>query len=114
MGEIKNKEALVRKILEMKPKSKDSDALLLAIFWAKEIGDFELNGPTPLTAKQFLQRLAMGDTSNPISIWRCRQKLQEKYELLRGDKYQVRQKHSKKVKEEIIKWDDPENQKELF
>ena len=85
---------------------------LLAIIWNQELGGSDAT--EKMTAFELLCLLSRKELSNPVSLWRCRQKIQEEDEKLRGSKWKARQEHSKNVVGEIKSWDAPENQSELF
>ena len=94
---IKGLEKRITWILENKPKTQDNDDLLCAFIWMKDVGGKEKG--TYITATAFLIRFSMGDFVNPASIIRCRRKIQEKREDLRGtpEVWENRSKHSMKV-----------------
>ena len=99
---IRALEDKVRGVLLSHPESRDNDQLLVSIIWMNDVG-----GPDnckAMSAWELLKLNSRKKLSNIVSIWRCRQKLQELYPELRGDKWDDRQKHSKKVKNEIKKW----------
>ena len=109
---IKNVKKKVTEVLERHPQSRDNDMSLLAIVWNDELGGKIVT--ENMTAFELLSLLSRKELSNPVSLWRCRQKVQEENESLRGDKWKARQEHSKNVVEEIRSWDVPDNQGELF
>ena len=109
---IKNVKQKVTKVLQKHPQSRDNDMSLLAIVWNDQLGGRDVTDN--MTAFELLCLLSRKELSNPVSLWRCRQKIQEEQELLRGDKWKARQEHSKNVLEEIKSWDAPENQGNLF
>ena len=109
---IKNVKKKVTEILENHEPSRDSDMQLLAIVWNEECGGKEITDT--MSAFELLCLLSKKELSNPVSLWRCRQKIQEENESLRGEKWKSRQEHSKNVVEELRTWDVPENQEELF
>ena len=109
---IKNVKKKVTEVLERQPQSRDNDMSLLAIVWNDELGGKDITGT--MSAFELLCLLSRKEISNPVSLWRCRQKVQEENESLRGDKWKARQEHSKNVVEEIRSWDVPDNQGELF
>ena len=109
---IKNVKNKVTEILEHHPQARDNDMSLLAIVWNIELGGKEVS--ENMDAFQFLCLLSKKELSNPVSLWRCRQKIQEENESLRGEKWKARQEHSKNVKEEIRTWDVSDNQMELL
>ena len=109
---IKNVKKKVTEVLEKHPQSRDNDMSLLAIVWNDQLGGKIIT--EDMTAFELLCLLSRKELANPVSLWRCRQKVQEENESLRGDKWKARQEHSKNVVEEIRSWDVPDNQGELF
>ena len=109
---IKNVKKKVTEVLERHPQSRDNDMSLLAIVWNDELGGKDATDT--MSAFELLCLLSRKEISNPVSLWRCRQKVQEENESLRGGKWKARQEHSKNVVEEIRSWDVPDNQGELF
>lgn len=109
---IKNVKNKVESILSTYEEARDCDMKLLAIIWNQELGGSDAT--EKMTAFELLCLLSRKELSNPVSLWRCRQKIQEEDEKLRGSKWKARQEHSKNVVEEIKSWDAPENQSELF
>ena len=109
---IKNVKNKVEKVLKDFPHTRDNDMALLSIIWNIELGGKEVS--ENMDAFQFLCLLSRKELSNPVSLWRCRQKIQEENPELRGEKWKSRQEHSKHVVEEIRNWDVPDNQMELL
>ena len=109
---IKNVKQKVTQVLTKHPQSRDNDMSLLAIVWNDQLGGRDVTDN--MTAFELLCLLSRKELSNPVSLRRSRQKIQEEQELLRGDKWKARQEHSKNVVEEIKSWDAPENQGNLF
>ena len=116
---IKNVKNKVTETLKRHKTARDNDMQLLAIIWNQEVGGKDK--AEKMTAFDLLCLLARKELSNPVSLWRCRQMVQQNDESLRGEKWKARQEHSKDVVEEIKSWDAPvdkddipENQGELF
>ena len=109
---IKNVKKKVTKVLQKHPQSRDNDMSLIAIVWNEQLGGRDVTDT--MTAFELLCLLSRKEISNPVSLWRCRQKVQEENESLRGEKWKARQEHSKNVKEEIRTWDVSDNQVDLF
>ena len=109
---IKNVKKKVTEVLERQPQSRDNDMSLLAIIWNEELGGKDITDT--MTAFELLCLLSRKELSNPVSLWRCRQKVQEENESLRGKKWKARQEHSKNVVEELRTWDVSDNQMELL
>jgi hypothetical protein len=94
---IKKVEEIVTEILTNSEKARDNDELLCALVWRKQVGhriDY-------LTVLEFLQKMAAGKFHKAESIMRCRRKLQELHEDLRGKKYEKRRRNMSKVKDEL-------------
>lgn len=93
----------VRVLLERCPETRDNDNLLISDFWKAEM---IYNKNEVLYTLNFLDLFARGDFTNPESIRRCRQKLQEENPALRGTNYKQRQKEQESVKKELKEWDE--------
>lgn len=91
---LKNK---IEKLLRNVPHLRDSDSKLISTIWYNE-SEHSLND---ITAFKFLQNYCAGYYTNPESIRRMRQKLQENFPELRGKSYKARQTKSLKIKQEI-------------
>ena len=98
---IKKLEDKIRSILVKHPETRDNDAMLTSFVWMYEMGASKLKS---ITAWEFLTLHSRNKLVNARSIRRCRQKIQEHDEDLRGEKWEERQRHSKNVKEEIKNW----------
>ena len=72
--------------LNTDPRTRDDDNLLIAKIW---YGEYK-NSDVPSDVIQFLKMFANGDLTSPESIRRCRQKLQEEFQGLRGNSYMAR------------------------
>lgn len=96
--QIKNKAELVKKLLQKNPHLRDDDNKLIATIWWNEI---KKAGTDPSPYKPLLDMFAQGKLSNPESIRRVRQKLQENESELRGNMYSIRHKEQEKVKSEL-------------
>tara|TARA_Y100000593_G_scaffold95130_1_gene200443 strand:- start:13973 stop:14290 length:318 start_codon:yes stop_codon:yes gene_type:complete len=98
---IRNTEDKVKAMLQKHPETRDNDQKLVSFVWAYFIG---FDRCKEMTAWELLTMISRKELPNIVSIWRCRQKLQEHLPELRGEKWEERQKHSKKTKEEIKEW----------
>jgi len=58
-----------------------------------------------MTAFQLLAMLSRGELSNYRTISRCRSKVEETREDLRGKNYESRQRYQAQVKKELVEWD---------
>jgi hypothetical protein len=92
----------IEELLVALPHCRDDDNRLIANIWQKELlsicGD---EGYSKLSGQELLGLYAKHKLSNPESIRRMRQKIQELQPLLRGKSYKARQKHQGKVKQQI-------------
>ena len=91
----------VRDLLFKHPETRDNDQMLVSLTWFYHIGRDEVKS---LSAWDLLTKLSKNKLPNAESIRRCRQKLQEHDEDLRGKKYKERHKLECEVKEEIKNW----------
>jgi hypothetical protein len=81
---------------------RDDDHRLIANIWQKELLEqMGLDKYKSLTAQELLGIYAKHKLSSPESIRRMRQKIQEIQPLMRGSKYQDRQRYQGEVKKEI-------------
>lgn len=67
-------------------RTRDDDNLLIAKIWYAEYK----NTSVPNDVIEFLKMFATGNLTSPESIRRCRQKLQEEYQGLRGKSWSAR------------------------
>lgn len=99
MIELKDTKQKVKSLLINFPHLRDSDERLIATYWMKEAGSKD--ALDNMTATQFLKNFVSGAYTNPESIRRVRQKLQEEDETLRGENYFKRQKSKENVRNQI-------------
>jgi hypothetical protein len=92
-NEVKNR---VRNILETNKEARDCDRLLISIIWSEDSRYIE-------DKKEFLDMLINGELTSPETIRRCRQRLQEENETLRGYKYKLRKQLGEEVRNTISK-----------
>ena len=90
---MKNK---IEQLMLNYPKAMDDDNFLQALVWKGELG-----ANPNMSAMDFLRMYAAGAFTSPETIRRCRQKLQEEYPHLRGNKYKIRHDHQEKWKEDF-------------
>lgn len=100
INKIKNIKPKVKDLLKSHPHLRDNDNALMANIWWSEM---DSEGRSYATAFGFMDSFSQGMFTNPESIRRCRQKVQEQNPELRGTTYKERQKLSKEVKYEIGK-----------
>ena len=93
---IKKVEDIVIDVLQNVPRARDDDQALCALVWRKQIAH-NINN---ITLLEFLQKLAEGKYHKASSLIRCRRKVQELHEDLRGFMYDKR----KKALKEFEKW----------
>ena len=98
---IKNLEDKIRDILIKHPETKDNDQMLVSLTWFYHLGRDTVKS---LSAWDLLTKLSKNKLPNAESIRRCRQKLQEHNDELRGKKYNERHQLECEVKQEIIEW----------
>ncbi|MEC7753837.1 MAG: hypothetical protein VYB44_07390 [Bacteroidota bacterium] len=87
----------VERLLKAKPHLRDSDDKLIANIWYNDAGICENNN---MTAVEFLNLVADGRLTNPETIRRSRQQLQEQNPGLRGESY-VERKTKKQEKARV-------------
>jgi len=96
MQVIKKKD-LIYKLLLNNPRFRDNDQALISHIWSLEIPNLQnVDGAYVLTL------LANNQLSNPVSIWRTRQKVQQEIPALRGALYNKRHAAAEIVKKEIV------------
>ena len=95
---------IVEKLLWNHPHLRDDDNKLLATVYWHRASVLDFDGIELEVIKRFLQVLADGDLPNFESIGRCRRKLQEESEFLRGELYNERHKNQERVKEDLRLW----------
>jgi hypothetical protein len=88
---------LIIKLLTKHEHLRDNDTALIANIWYRE---FDAEQKT----YDFLKAFADGKLTNPESIRRARQKVQEEMPELRGKSYQIRHKEEKNFKEKVINY----------
>lgn len=84
--DLKTNKEKVELLLLTNASLKDDDNKLIATFWFQELRD-KINF---MKGFDFLKHFADGNLTNPETIRRIRQKLQEKNPALRGEKYNNR------------------------
>jgi hypothetical protein len=77
----------MKKILEQFPEYRDNDLALIADIWANDLKKLGYS----IDLQTFFNMLELGNLTNPETIRRTRQKLQQRYPELRGANYNVRQ-----------------------
>jgi hypothetical protein len=92
----------IEAILAEVPHCRDDDNRLIANVWHNELlSQHGEEGYGRLSGHEVLGTFAKHKLSNPESIRRMRQKIQELQPLLRGKTYKARQRHQSQVKKEI-------------
>lgn len=92
---VSKHEKKIIEFLEKYPPLRDNDSRLVANMWNTEIN---LGG---LSANEFLNLLSANKISSPESIVRCRRKVQELNEHLRGKDWDKRHKKQKEVVDDL-------------
>jgi len=88
----------VRDLLITFPKCRDDDSILLANIWYEEAKELKLE-----RTHQFLEALINKKLSNPETIRRCRQKIQEEIPSTRGNNYIYRKTRGEHIRKNIVK-----------
>jgi len=96
--EIKSVKDVVERLLFEQPATRDNDRLLMFKVWAEQ--NPSLRNPFYRLFK-FADDFIKGRYYDPESIRRSRQKAQEKYPELRGEKYWERHKEEVVVRENV-------------
>ena len=86
----------VKSILEVNKEARDCDRVLISIIWSEDSWFIR-------DKKDFLDMLINGGLTSPETIRRCRQRLQEEIETLRGYKYKLRKQLGEEVRATISK-----------
>jgi hypothetical protein len=94
---LHNKEVIID-LLTNKEHLRDNDQALIANIWWREL---VTQGKDKSTAFEMLKVFSEGKLSNPESIRRARQKIQEEQPELRGQSYRVRHREQDNVKEQL-------------
>ena len=90
---------LVKHYLTTTPRHRDNDNSLIATIWAKECGG--MSAITNISAYEFLKMFSEKKLTNPETIRRARQRIQQENPELRGETYFERQQEAKYVKQNI-------------
>ena len=99
---MKHLEIIVTDVLKTNPKARDDDHILAGAIWIRELGGSDIAREMGLW--EFMRMFMTHDVSNFESIIRCRRKIQELNEDLRGAKYEFRHNRQGEVKEQIKNW----------
>jgi hypothetical protein len=94
---LKQAKDKVKALLVKSPHLRDDDNKLIATYYYHESQSNLLK----ITALDFLHEFADGKFTNPETIRRCRQKLQEEYPELRGKLWHEKQHAGNEVKKEV-------------
>ena len=94
---LKQAKDKVKALLIKSPELRDDDNRLIASYYYHE-SEYNL---LKITALDFLSDFAEGKYTNPETIRRCRQKLQEQYPELRGKLWEEKQCAANEVKKEV-------------
>ena len=94
---LHNKEIIID-LLTNKEHLRDNDQALIANIWWREL---VTQGKDKSTAFELLKGFSEGKLSNPESIRRARQKIQEEQPELRGESYRARHREQDNVKEQL-------------
>ncbi len=94
---LHNKDVIID-LLTNKEHLRDNDQALIANIWWREL---VTQGKDKSTAFEMLKVFSEGKLSNPESIRRSRQKIQEEQPELRGTSYRARHREQDNVKEQL-------------
>jgi len=94
---LHNKDVIID-LLTNKEYLRDNDQALIANIWWREL---VTQGKDKSSAFEMLKVFSEGKLSNPESIRRSRQKIQEEQPELRGKSYRERHKEQDNVKEQL-------------
>ena len=94
---LHNKDVIID-LLTNKEHLRDNDQALIANIWWREL---VTQGKDKSTAFEMLKVFSEGKLSNPESIRRARQKIQEEQPELRGESYRARHREQDNVKEQL-------------
>jgi hypothetical protein len=94
---LHNKDVIID-LLTNKEHLRDNDQALIANIWWREL---VTQGKDKSTAFELLKVFSEGKLSNPESIRRARQKIQEEQPELRGESYRARHREQDNVKEQL-------------
>ena len=98
INQMRNVKDVVEALLIAYPKTKDSDDSLVAMVYYKTIGKEQIS---QMNAVDLLRMISNGDLPKFENISRCRRKLQEEREDLRGETYKERHKLDTEVRKGI-------------
>jgi hypothetical protein len=90
----------VKSILENNKNTRDCDRMLISVLWKEDLSKI---GKLFLSAYVMLETFKNGELTSPETIRRCRQRLQEENESLRGYKYKLRKQLGEEVRNTISK-----------
>lgn len=99
LNKINNLKEIIQQILTSYPDTRDNDRLLMLKVWAFE--NPRLRDDPNFSFKQFGNVFKDGYYTDPESIRRTRQKIQESYYHLRGKNYKNRKNYSEEVRQEM-------------
>ena len=94
---LKKVEDIVMNVLKNEPRARDNDEILCVCVWYSQVG----HKIDHMSLQDFFRKMAEGNYHKAESIMRCRRKLQEIHEELRGKKYEQRRKNTQNVKNEL-------------
>lgn len=89
------------------PSTKDNDRELIVRFWKREMEDRVLDAKEHSQSEPFwmldtfFHDFSQGRFTNPETIRRTRQKLQQDYKHLRGERYNARKEYQDEVKQKL-------------
>ena len=82
--DIKSDKERITKLLEIRPHLRDDDNKIIANIWTNDLALLKIDARA-ITGFELLEMVANGKLTNPESIRRCRQKIQQHNPQLRKD-----------------------------
>lgn len=96
LSKMKSVKDVVERLLFEHPETRDNDRLLIVKVWAEQNPNLRSKF---FSFRRFAVDFIEGKYADPESIRRTRQKAQEKYPDLRGEKYYERHKEEEAVRD---------------
>ena len=96
--DIKSDKDRITKLLELRPHLRDDDNKIIANIWTNDLALLNIDARA-ITGFELLEMVSKGKLTNPESIRRCRQKIQETHVELRGEN----RTYKKEVEEKVVK-----------
>jgi len=91
----------VRKLIGINKSLADSDVDLIWNIWARNVFEKYRYNIEEMKAKDLMKMWKDGRIASPFNISRSRRKCQELYPETRGDNYESRQEHQRRIIEDV-------------